>query len=71
MKLEKKDIAEAFGMVYNGTCWNEEDNHVHYFQCFGKDIYIGLWYDIDEAWEQAADKLLEPLVELLKSKLTA
>ena len=69
MKLEKRDVAECLGLVYNGTCWNEEDNHVHYFQCFGKDIYTDVRYDIDEAWEEAADKVLEPLVELLKEQL--
>ena len=69
MKLEKRDIAEALGLVYHGTIWNEEDNHVHYFQFHNKDIYVNTWLDIDEAWEEASERVVKSLVLLIEGSL--
>jgi len=69
MKLEKKDVAEALGLVYHGTIWNEEDNHVHYFQFHNKDIYVNTWLDVDEAWEEASERVVKSLVLLIEGSL--
>ena len=77
MKLEKRDVAEALGLGYNGTIFDEDNStgfgaqSLHYFQFGGKDIYSGCWNSEEDAWEEVSNILLEPLVELLKGKLTA
>lgn len=75
MKLEKKDIAQALGLVYNGEIFDEDNStgfgaqSLHYFQFGDKDLYSGTWNDIDDAWDEVANVLLAPLVELLKEHL--
>jgi len=71
MKLEKRDIAESFGLVYNSTEENSLGEYYHTFDFHGKIFQTSPVWDVDCAWEQAANLVLEPLVELLKSKLTA
>lgn len=75
MKLEKRDIAEALGLVYNGTIFDEDNStgfgarSLHYFQFAGEDVYSGTWNSEEDAWEEVSNLLLEPLVELLKERL--
>lgn len=73
MKLEKRDVAQALGLVYNGEKF-EYDNFTHKeykfykFSFEGKEILVHA-VELGDAWEEATDKVLEPLVELLKGKL--
>lgn len=75
MKLEKRDVAECLGLVYNGTIFDEDNEtgfgaqSLHYFQFAGKDVYSGCWNSEEAAWEEVSNLLLEPLVELLKERL--
>lgn len=73
MKLEKRDVAEALGLVYNGTSWeydsDGEEYEFHKFLFQGKEMLVWANRELDEAWEEASSLLLEPLVELLISKL--
>jgi hypothetical protein len=75
MKLSKIDIAKALGMVYIGIQHRYieiEDFHYdfHVFAIDDKIIEIDLSYKtLEKCWEEAADKLLEQLVELLKERL--
>ena len=75
MKLEKRDVAEALGLVYNGTIFDEDNSiefgaqSLHHFQFAGEDIYSGCWNSEEDAWEEVSSLLLEPLVELLKERL--
>lgn len=72
MKLEKRDVAEALGLTYDGEESDGQGSYYHTFYFCGKMIQdTSICYGADEAWEDAANKVLEPLVELLKSKLTA
>ncbi len=74
MKLEKRDVAECLGLVYNGTKFGYDNfTHKEYkfykFSFEGKEILVYADKELGEAWEESANKVLEPLVELLKSKL--
>lgn len=70
MKLEKRDIAECLGLTYNGTEPDIYGTYYHTFYFCGEMIQdTNSYYSIEEAWEDAADKVLEPLVELLKERL--
>jgi hypothetical protein len=74
MKLTKVDIAKALGMTYNGTSWvadsDEEEYEAHTFSYRGKTMIVWATYrNLDEAWEEAAEKLLEPLVDYLLGNL--
>jgi hypothetical protein len=73
MKLTKVDIAEGFGMVYSGTSWeydsDGEEYEFHKFSFRGKNMSVWANRELEEAWEEAAEKLLEPLVELLLGNL--
>lgn len=75
MKLQKRDIAEALGLVYQGKINNQPAitglgcYEVHYFQFEDKNLYCGGWYSEDEAWDGVSDLLLKPFIELLKGKL--
>ncbi len=74
MKLTKVDIAKALGMTYIGTSWvadtDEEEYEAHEFSFGGKTIFVWATYrNLDEAWEEAAEKLLEPLVDYLLGNL--
>lgn len=70
MKLEKRDVAEALGLVYNGEKWDFGNNSGYLvFDFNGKTLDIGDWHTEESAWEEAANKVLEPLVELLRNKL--
>lgn len=68
MKLEKRDVAEALGLVYKDIdTRGYYDYHVFWF--YNKEILIGTYIDLEDAWEEAANKVLEPLVGLLKERL--
>lgn len=73
MKLTKRDVAEGLGMTYQGTSWEYEGDYeleYHEFNFNSKRILINCYaYSVDEAWEEAADKLLEPLVDYLLGNL--
>ena len=70
MKLEKRDVAECLGLVYKGERWDFGDNTGYFvFDFNGEALDVGGWHTEDSAWREAADKVLEPLVELLKSNL--
>jgi hypothetical protein len=75
MKLTKVDIAKALGMTYIGIQHKYievEDYHYdfHVFAIGKKIIEIDLSYKtLEKCWEEAAEKLLEPLVELLLGNL--
>lgn len=69
MKLEKRDVAEALGLVYNGEKWDEEYDSYYEFDFNGKVMFITGWHTDNTAWEEATNKVLEPLVELLKERL--
>ncbi len=72
MKLTKVDIAKALGLKFShmrNEIQYKESKYV--FSFHGKEIAIweeGL-YSVDEAWEEAAEKLLEPLVDYLLGNL--
>ena len=70
MKLEKRDVAECLGLSYDGEESHDQGNYYHTFYFCGKMIQdTSICYSVEEAWEDAANKVLEPLVELLKGKL--
>ncbi len=72
MKLEKRDVAECLGLTYDGEESDTYGDYYHTFYFRGKMIQdTTICYSAEEAWEEAANKVLEPFVELLKSKLTA
>ena len=68
MKLEKKDIAQALGLVYNGVVKLEEA-YYHCFQFGSKDFYYVYCDDLEECWEYASEEVLEPLMGLIVDKL--
>lgn len=65
MKLEKRDIAEALGLVYKDIDTRGYYDY-HVFGFSDREILIGTYIDLEDAWEEATNKVLEPLVELLK-----
>lgn len=73
MKLEKRDVAEALGLVYIGTRWeydsDGEEYEFHKFNFRDKELFVWANRELDEAWEEVSEQLLEPLVELLKERL--
>jgi hypothetical protein len=73
MKLTKRDVAEGLGLTYRGTSWEYDSNGIEYnfhkFSFNGKQILLWASKDLDEAWEEAAEKLLEPLVDYLLGNL--
>ena len=72
MKLEKRDVAECLGLCYCGTQYNDDMEGCHTFYFNGIMIQkTSEHLNLEFAWEQAANLVLEPLVELLKGKLTA
>lgn len=72
MKLEKRDIAECLGLTYMGERWDFGNNKGCFvFDFNGETLEVGGWNTEESAWREAADKVLQPLVELLKDKLTA
>lgn len=66
MKLTKVDIAQALGLKYNGCFIG--GNHMFSFN--GKSLVVPMrsWEE-EEPWEEAAEKLLEPLVDYLLGNL--
>ena len=71
MKLEKRDVAEALGLEFFGVYKYNKLPH-YYFKFHDKEFRFEKWTEhVEIPWEEAANKVLEPLVELLKSKLTA
>jgi outer membrane protein assembly factor BamE (lipoprotein component of BamABCDE complex) len=68
MKLTKVDIAEALGMTYTGEEYIE-GVYFYVFQFGTKQIKVRTYCDLDEAWEEAAEKLLDPLVDYLLGNL--
>ena len=72
MKLSKRDIAEAFGMYYDGLEYDEhgEQRHVFRFKDHSRVIDVEWWFeDIDEAWEEANNEFLKPLEKILFDNL--
>jgi hypothetical protein len=73
MKLTKRDVAEGLGLTYHGTSWEYDSDGVEYefhkFSFGGKDMLVWANRELDEAWEEAAKKLLEPLVDYLLGNL--
>lgn len=70
MKLTKRDIAEGLGLVYNDEEYSEKDDLYYHVFSFGKKtIYIHGRRELDDAWEEAAEKLLDPLVDYLLGNL--
>lgn len=68
MKLTKVDIAEGLGMTYHGIC-DFGSFEYHYFSFLGKEIKVSHRCTEKQAWEEAAEKLLEPLVDYLLGNL--
>jgi hypothetical protein len=69
MKLTKVDIAEALGMVYTGEEYIEDEGCFYVFQFGSKQVKVRTYFGLDDAWEEAAEKLLEPLVDYLLGNL--
>ena len=73
MKLTKVDIAQALGMTYHGTRWElieyAHEEEIHVFEFRGKTIMVDEDIPLEQAWEEAAEKLLEPLVDYLLGNL--
>lgn len=71
MKLEKRDIAEALGLVYNGVGEIQSSDLIyHRFSFNGAELNLRAYsFNEEAAWEYAVDRLLNPLVELLKERL--
>ena len=68
MELEKKDVAKALGLKYHGEEYlHESDYYVFLFQ--GRRITVPEWKGIEDAWEEAAEKVLEPLIEFISKSL--
>ena len=68
MKLEKKDIAEALGLEYIG----EEIVGEGYYFIFlfeGNRITVPEWKGVEDALEEASEKVLEPLIEFISKSL--
>ena len=68
MKLEKKDIAEALGLKYIGEDGDRE-YYYHVFLFEGNRILVPDSYSMERAWEEAADTVLEPLIEFISKSL--
>jgi len=69
MKLAKVDVAEGLGMIYTGEEYVEDEGYFYMFQFGSKQVKIRAYNTVEQAWEEAAEKLLEPLVELLLGNL--
>lgn len=72
MKLEKKDIAEAFGMYYTGVVESEDGHFYHVFRFEGHvntKISVGAWHYVEDAWEEASNEFLKPLEKILFDNL--
>jgi hypothetical protein len=73
MKLNKRDVAEGLGMIYTGTQYAHYEyayeTEYHVFQFKGKCILVDEGVPVEQAWEEAAEKLLEPLVDYLLGNL--
>jgi len=68
MKLTKRDVAEGLGMIYIDVRDRGYYDY-HVFEFRGKEILVGSYTDIERAWEEAAEKLLEPLADYLLGNL--
>lgn len=69
MKLTKVDIAEGLGMIYTGEEYIEDEGFFHVFQFSGKQVRVRAYNGLEQAWEEASEKLLEPLVDYLLGNL--
>ena len=73
MKLEKKDIAEAFGMWYYGDDDYDEStgNYCHVFKFYNsdKEIKVPVGTSKEDACEEASDEFLKPLEKILFDNL--
>ena len=68
MELEKKDIAKALGLEYTGAdTLGYYDYHVFSFN--GATVLVGCYRSIEDAWEEASEKVLEPLIEFISKSL--
>lgn len=68
MKLEKKDIAKTLGLKYIGDdTVGYYDYHVFLFN--GATVLVGCYRSIEDAWEEASGKVLEPLIEFISKSL--
>lgn len=73
MKLEKKDIAEAFGMRYYSDDGYDEStgNYYHIFKFYKSDkkIRVPVGTSKEDAWEEASNEFLKPLEKILFDNL--
>ena len=72
MKLEKKDIAEAFGMYYAGEEESEDGHFCHVFMfksSLTAKVSIGAWHSVEDAWEESSNEFLKPLEKILFDNL--
>jgi hypothetical protein len=75
MKLTKRDIAEALGMTYIGIQhkyieFSDYHEDFHVFAFGSKIVEISMSYKtLEKCREEAAEKLLEPLVDYLLGNL--
>jgi hypothetical protein len=73
MKLTKRDCAQVLGMTYHGTRWEfveyAHEAEFHVFEFRGKILMVDEDIPLEQAWEQVAEKLLEPLVDYLLGNL--
>jgi hypothetical protein len=74
MKLTKRDVAEVLGLKFISeapTNFGLGRHSARYAFEFRRKVFYnyGNENSLDEAWEEAAEKLLEPLVDYLLGNL--